>query len=77
MNQKFNPWISLAALLLLAVILVLACTGCTQKADAETQERFTVESVGVNMRIITDTKTGEQYLYYTCGYGGGLCKLED
>lgn len=28
MKRKNNPWVSLVALLALAVILVLICTGC-------------------------------------------------
>lgn len=34
MNRKFNPWVSLAALILLAVILVTICAGCGVSAEA-------------------------------------------
>ena len=58
MYRKHNPWLSLVALLLLALILVLTCTGCTLEvsesgkrwvtAEAEETEpapRFTIEHV--------------------------------
>lgn len=81
MNRKYNPFVSLVALLLAAVILVLTCTGCTVRAswdDAETNTapRFTYEYVDHRCTIITDNQTGVQYLYYASGYGGGLTKLE-
>lgn len=34
MNLKYNPWLSLVALLLLALILTLTCTGCNYEAEA-------------------------------------------
>lgn len=76
MNHKYNPWVSMVALLLLALILVFTCTGCTEE-EAATQDRFTVEYVGDCIEIITDNQTGEQYLsYYRYHTGIGLCKLE-
>lgn len=81
MYRKHNPMLSLVALVLLALILVLACTGCTE-AEAtgiETAPRFTetIETLTYGyVHIITDTKTGAQYMYYRAGQGGGLCKLE-
>ncbi len=84
MNYKNNPWLSLVALLLAALILVLTCTGCTEAdaAETETRGRFTVEYAGDGCRIITDNETGVQYMFYyysdyTKRAGGGLCKLED
>lgn len=78
MRQKYNPWVSLVALLLLAIILVFTCTGCTgQAVAADNAPRFSYEKVGAGYRIITDNETGNQYLYYFAGYGGGLTKLED
>lgn len=84
MNHKNNPWVSLVALLLAAIILVLTTTGCTETAAAETEPapRFTSEYAGNRCTIITDTETGVQYLFYyypdmTGRAGGGLCKLED
>ena len=75
MNHKYNPMLSLVALVLLALILVLSCTGCTIEAEAaETEPRFTSEHTGNYCTIITDNQTGVQYLAYN---GHGLCKLED
>lgn len=41
MNRKHNPWVSLTALLLLAVILVMACTGCGA-AEGEAQDNYVI-----------------------------------
>lgn len=84
MNHKYNPWVSLAALLLLALILAFTCTGCTDAEAAETKPapRFTAEYAGNSCEIITDNETGVRYLFYSYGTthnnrAGGLCKLED
>lgn len=37
MNRKYNPMLSLVALVLLALILVLSCTGCAVEAAAATE----------------------------------------
>lgn len=50
MNRKHNPYVSLVALVLAAVILVLACTGCN--AEAEAAERDDHHAV-----IIEETET--------------------
>lgn len=81
MNRKYNPWLSLVALLLLALILTLTCTGCTARAswgntEDDTPPRFSVEYAGVNIRIITDNETGVQYIAYLFNSGCGLTKLE-
>ncbi len=81
MYRKNNPWLSLVALLLLALILVLTCTGCAAKAQAAEPDRFTVENAGNGCAIITDTETGVQYLYFYHSYnsykgGSGMTKLE-
>jgi hypothetical protein len=86
--RKHNPWLSLVALLLLALILVLACTGCRVEAEAaETgpASRYTYEvehnGFGPSFYTITDTQTGNQYLFVRYGngngIGGGLTKLEE
>ena len=80
MNHKNNPWVSLVALLLAALILVLTCTGC-RTAEAENPKRFTYEreflGSGCWQTIITDTTTGVQYLFYSDRGSAGMAKLED
>lgn len=83
MKRKHNPMVALTALVLLATILLLICSGCT---DTWTPEpgvpgpRFTIETVTNNgngvTKIITDTATGVQYLYYRFDSGGGLTVLQ-
>lgn len=88
MRIKNNPWVSMVALLLLAVILVLTCAGCAADtvAAAETEptpaSRFAVECAGEGFPyisgfyIITDNQTGVQYLFVDKVDGSGLVKLE-
>lgn len=83
MNRKNNPWVSLIALLLLAVLLVLICTGCGGTTTAEATEnppRFVFEAQTTNTiknaYIITDNETGAQYLFFMSGYAGGLTVLQ-
>lgn len=85
MKRKHNPLVSLAALVLLATILVLACTGCAEKDQLETykhSDRFTAEWYyhgGRSMPdcyIITDTETGVQYLYVNSYNAAGLTVLQ-
>ncbi len=81
MNRKHNPWVSLVALLLLTSLLVTICTGCSvTQAEAEEPDRFAFDDAGHNPElrayVITDTKTGVQYLFvdgYKCG---GLTVLQ-
>lgn len=85
MTRKHNPLVALAALVILATILVLACTGCTEKDQLETytqNDRFTVERYYYGDRtmpdcyIITDTETGAQYLACTWHNSAGLTVLQ-
>lgn len=84
MNRKYNPFVSLVALLLAAVILVLTCTGCVPAAAAETETkaapRFIYEHAGWGpiagpLYIITDTVTGVQYLAWEAGDGAAMTQL--
>lgn len=86
MNRKYNPYVSLVALLLLALILVLTCTGCISRVEASGTKpapRFTIEHVRGNtnrynvLEIITDSETGVRYLAYITSEGTGLTKLEE
>ena len=76
----FRSWVSMVALLLLAAILVLACTGCLAEAEAATPSRFQIEEAGYGellyAYIITDTETGVQYMFVDGHSCGGLTKLE-
>lgn len=77
MHRKHNPWASLVALLLLALVLVFTCTGCTleisengkrwvsdEAEETKPAPRFTVENAGNGCKIITDNETNAQYLFY-------------
>lgn len=84
MTRKHNPLVALAALVILATILVLTCTGCTDTWTPEPgvpAPRFTVETAthngeaGQHTLIITDTETGVQYLYFKSMNSGGLTPL--
>lgn len=80
MRFKYNPWVSMVALLLLTAILVLACTGCTTGEAAE-PTRLSCQNGGYaadgRLYIITDTETGVQYLLVKSGDGVALTKLEE
>jgi hypothetical protein len=90
MYRKSNPWVSLVAVLLLAVILVWTCTGCAAAAGEprkaaryeviKNSDRFAMERYFNGSRpdcyVITDNETGTQYLYVADSYGGGLTKME-
>lgn len=83
MNRKANPWVSLAALVLIVVSLVsLCCCGEPTNANAAepTSARFEIthsELVGgTRVKIITDTETGTQYLIIGASQGYGLTVLQ-
>jgi uncharacterized protein YceK len=75
MRRKHNPFVALLALFLLALIVTWICNGCSVESDIEETDpttRFTVEYAGNQLRIVTDTETGVQYLAY-CIYQTGVC----
>ena len=83
MKRKRNTLATI--LVILATILVLTCTGCTDDDLLTTykqSDRFTVEryyygdSVMPDLYIITDTETGAQYLYAEGYKAGGLTVLQ-
>lgn len=85
MTRKHNPLVALAALVILATILVLTCTGCGTKDPVKTykeSDRFTVERYYYGLAdmpdcyIITDTETGVQYLACHMARGMGLTVLQ-
>lgn len=82
MNVKKNPWVSLAALVLLLCLLAVLGNGCTTTIEAtetETPDRFTIEDKSIQFSeifIITDNETGVQYLWVKRAYGAGLTMLQ-
>lgn len=82
MNRKGNPWVSLAALTLLAIILVTVCSGCkpVEASEVTYYNRFEVshwEMIDSRIiRIIEDTETGVQYLLIGTSQGVGLTVLQ-
>ena len=55
MNRKYNPWLSLAALILLVVFLLTTCTGCSSITYAEaTYEKKTSMFITVETAIAWD-----------------------
>lgn len=82
MRRKHNlPAIVLCivGIVTLIGIMILACTGCAVDAEAAAEApRFNVEAVKIgqaNGAIITDTETGELYLWVQSGYCSGLAKM--
>lgn len=65
---------------IVAAMLVIALCGCNSNSvsadySLENVDRFKCEAGQV--AIVTDTRTGVQYLAWKCGYGGGMCVLVD
>ena len=79
MKQKNNPFVSIIALLVLAVLLLLL-VGCSETAEGAEENRFTFErdyhDSGNEIFIITDTETDEQYLYVDGHQAGAMVQLE-
>lgn len=76
MNRKHNPWVALVGLLL-GLLLVILCAGCSTEGTFRADDRFTVDRDGMSgCYIITDTETGAQYLAYKSTYGCGLTVLQ-
>jgi hypothetical protein len=67
---------------IVAVMLAISLCGCNSNSNSvpadcslENADRFECEAGQV--AIVTDTRTGVQYLVWKCGYGGGMCVLVD
>lgn len=78
MNRKANPFVSMVALVLMAVILLAVLCGCDPvEASAAEPARFKLthkeNTDEWQIRIFTDTETGAQYLLVgdSNGYGAG------
>lgn len=81
---KHNPYISLLAALLLALVLTFVLSGCSIQALVEAEKespRFELtyqQSLdGGVIEIITDTETGRQYLFVEDYYKGGLALMPE
>ena len=70
-----------------AALLALGLSGCNNRADVSCGNTTYVSKTDNNagrfhseagqVAIVTDTRTGVQYLVWKCGYGGGMCVLVD
>lgn len=64
---------------IIVALMALALCGCDNTTAVEQKDenagRFQCE--GGYVYVITDTKTGVQYLGWQRGYGGGICVLVD
>jgi hypothetical protein len=65
---------------IVAAMLAIALCGCKSNSvpadcSLENADRFKCEAGEV--AVVTDTRTGVQYLVWKCGYGGGMCVLVD
>ncbi len=59
MRFKYNPWVSMVALLLLATILVLLCTGCapeTEAAERDTPTCSVITEANQETEATTETE---------------------
>lgn len=67
-----------AMLVIISIAAFVAC-GCstTEVAEAEVDERFVEEYETNHLIVITDRKTGCQYLYYKDYKQGGFTQLTD
>lgn len=79
MRHKNNPWVSLLALLTLAAIVLLLCSGCDITAEAEepcsiTSEHTEAVDSDTKPNTITDTQIRVKYGCGRpdCKYGCGL-----
>lgn len=67
--------------LLFFATLALALTGCVKEgAQSSYGERFSARFFGQDFNtaiyVITDTQTGQEYLFVKSGYGGGLAPMQ-
>ena len=86
---KKNPYLSLIAIVVMVALVAVLFSGCavetedspTAEQSVEKPKRFTAEYYSVDnfggATVITDTETGEQYLFYRQGSMSGLTKLEN
>lgn len=58
----------------LAVLLVLCTSGCAEQEQETSYERFD-KGPNTELGVVTDQKTGVQYLFVKKGYGAGVAVL--
>ena len=78
MNRKHNAWVSLVALLLLAVVLIMACAGCTKTEyddPDDAPKMMTVVDKTVGYCIYRHDETGVYYYSRNAGYGLAVCVM--
>ena len=80
MRRKHNPWVSLAALLATAALLLLICTSCgnTKKAYDDTDDApkmMTVVDSTNGYTIYRHDETGVHYFCRDAGYGKSVCVM--
>ena len=77
MNRKHNPWIGLTALLLLAVVVVLVCTGCnnTKQDFNDAPKTMTVVDKTDGYIIYKHDLTGVHYFCVKGSYGRSACVM--
>lgn len=80
MNRKNNPWVSLVALILLAVILVAVCTGCNNTKTAydgteNAPKMMTVVDSTDGYAIYKHDETGVYYFCCRAAYGRAVCVM--
>jgi len=63
-------------IILVILIMLVLGIGCAEDGKVKQPKRFQSKRGFDNVRVITDTKTGVQYLFIKYGNGAGLCKLE-
>lgn len=76
MNRKHNPWIGLTALLLLAVVLALICTGCNstkKEYEGEAPKIMMIVDHTDDYAIYRHDQTGVHYFCVRGTYGRGVC----
>jgi hypothetical protein len=84
MRRKHNPYVTIVALLLLALIVTWICGGCSKEICPAPDYmiepgRFTLEdsfkSGPYKGCVLTDTETGVQYLFIYNGGGFAMTHL--
>ena len=73
MNRKYNPWVSLAALILLVVFLLTTCTGCTNSEATYEQKisMFVTVETTYKWEVVYHKDTKVMYVVSDSSYNRG------